>query len=81
MPAVRAHKRGVVAGMVDLNWNNLHGSLGDNFIFGEARFVAPRTVGRLPGRRIGADGSYGREDVYQSRRQTMRAAPPRPRRR
>jgi pyruvate/2-oxoglutarate dehydrogenase complex dihydrolipoamide dehydrogenase (E3) component len=44
MPAVLAHKRAVVAGMVDVNWNNLHGSLGDHFILGEARFVAPRTV-------------------------------------
>jgi len=39
-----ARKRAVVAGMVDLNWNTLHGSLGENFILGDARFVAPRTV-------------------------------------
>ncbi len=44
MPAVVAHKRAVVAGMVELNWKNLHGSLGRDFILGEARFVAPRTV-------------------------------------
>src|ERR1700689_712632 len=30
MPAVLAHKRSVVAGMVDVNWNNLHGALGDD---------------------------------------------------
>ncbi len=44
MPAVVAHTRAVVAGMVTLNWDNLHGALGDDFILGEARFVAPRTV-------------------------------------
>ena len=44
MPAVLAHKRAVVEGMVALNWDNLHGSLGDHFILGEARFVAARTV-------------------------------------
>ncbi len=44
MPAVRAHKRAVVAGMVGVNWDNLHGPLGDDFLLGEARFVAPRTV-------------------------------------
>lgn len=44
MPAVVAHKRGVVEGMVSLNWDNLHGALGDRFLLGEARFVAPRTV-------------------------------------
>jgi probable pyridine nucleotide-disulfide oxidoreductase len=49
MPDVLAHKRAVVAGMVDLNWNNLHGALGDNFIFGEARFISPRTVEVTPG--------------------------------
>jgi pyruvate/2-oxoglutarate dehydrogenase complex dihydrolipoamide dehydrogenase (E3) component len=48
MPDVLAHKRAVVAGMVDINWNNLHGPLGDNFIFGEARFIAPRTVSVRP---------------------------------
>ncbi len=44
MPAVVAHKRAVVEGMVALNWDNLHGALGEDFIFGEARFIAPRTV-------------------------------------
>jgi pyruvate/2-oxoglutarate dehydrogenase complex dihydrolipoamide dehydrogenase (E3) component len=44
MPAVLAHKRAVVEGMVALNWDNLHGALGEHFILGEARFVAPRTV-------------------------------------
>ncbi len=44
MPSVLAHTRAAVAGMVDLNWNNLHGALGDRFILGEARFVAPRTI-------------------------------------
>jgi pyruvate/2-oxoglutarate dehydrogenase complex dihydrolipoamide dehydrogenase (E3) component len=48
MSAVLAHKRAVVASMVDLNWSNLHGSLGDHFILGEARFVAPRTVDVQP---------------------------------
>lgn len=41
---VLAYKRAVVEGMVALNWDNLHGALGDDFILGEARFVAPRTV-------------------------------------
>jgi pyruvate/2-oxoglutarate dehydrogenase complex dihydrolipoamide dehydrogenase (E3) component len=44
MPGVLAHQRAVVKGMVDLNWNNLHGALGDRFILGEARFTAPRTI-------------------------------------
>jgi pyruvate/2-oxoglutarate dehydrogenase complex dihydrolipoamide dehydrogenase (E3) component len=48
MPSVRAYKRSVVAGMVELNWNNLHGTLGDRFILGQASFVAPRTVEVLP---------------------------------
>ena len=48
MAGVLAHKRAVVAGMVDLNWNNLHGALGDRFIIGEARFIAPRTVEVTP---------------------------------
>ena len=44
LAAVVSYKRAVVAGMVELNWNNLHGALGDNFILGEARFVGPRGV-------------------------------------
>jgi pyruvate/2-oxoglutarate dehydrogenase complex dihydrolipoamide dehydrogenase (E3) component len=48
LAGVLAHKRAVVSGMVDLNWSNLHGSLGDRFILGEARFVAPRTVDLCP---------------------------------
>ncbi len=48
MPAVRDHKRAVVAGMIEINWNNLHNPLGDNFILGEAKFVAPRTVEVTP---------------------------------
>ncbi len=48
MAGALAHKRAVVAGMVDLNWNNLHGALGDRFIIGEARFIAPRTVEVTP---------------------------------
>jgi pyruvate/2-oxoglutarate dehydrogenase complex dihydrolipoamide dehydrogenase (E3) component len=44
MPAVIAHERAVVDGMVALNWDNLHGALGEHFLLGEARFVAPRTV-------------------------------------
>jgi pyruvate/2-oxoglutarate dehydrogenase complex dihydrolipoamide dehydrogenase (E3) component len=48
MAGVLAHKRAVVSGMVDLNWNKLHGSLGDRFMLGEARFIAPRTVELYP---------------------------------
>jgi pyruvate/2-oxoglutarate dehydrogenase complex dihydrolipoamide dehydrogenase (E3) component len=48
MPGVLAHKRSIVAGMVDLNRDNLKGALGDSFILGEARFVAPRTVDVQP---------------------------------
>lgn len=48
MSGIIAYKRAVVAGMVELNWNNLHGSLGDNFILGDARFVARRTVDVRP---------------------------------
>ncbi|MBY0274134.1 FAD-dependent oxidoreductase [Candidatus Binatia bacterium] len=48
MPGVLARRRAVVDGMVDLNWNNLHGALGEHFILGEARFVAPRTVDVRP---------------------------------
>lgn len=44
MPAVIAHKRAVVDGMVAVNWDNLHGALGDDLLLGEARFVAPRTI-------------------------------------
>ncbi len=44
MAALLAHKRAVVARMVDVNRNNLHESLGERFMLGEARFVAPRTV-------------------------------------
>ncbi len=44
MAAVLAHKRAVVSGMVDLNWNNLHGTLGERLILGEARFSGPQTV-------------------------------------
>ena len=44
MAAVLAHKQSVVSGMVDLNWNNLHGALGDRLILGEARFTAAQTV-------------------------------------
>lgn len=35
--AVLAHKRAVVSAMVDLNWNNLHGALGERLMLGEAR--------------------------------------------
>lgn len=42
--AVIAFKRAVVDGMIALNWNTLHGALGEHFVLGEARFVAPRTV-------------------------------------
>ncbi|HEX8339644.1 MAG TPA: FAD-dependent oxidoreductase, partial [Tepidisphaeraceae bacterium] len=60
MPAVLAYKRAVVAGMVDVNWNTLHGALGENFILGDARFVAPRTIdvrpaGGGPTRRLAGD--------------------------
>lgn len=60
MPAVLAHKRAVVDGMIALNWDNLHGALGERFILGEARFVAPRTIevrpaGGGPLRRITGD--------------------------
>jgi pyruvate/2-oxoglutarate dehydrogenase complex dihydrolipoamide dehydrogenase (E3) component len=48
MPGVVAYKRGVVAGMVELNRNNLTNALGDRFILGEAKFVAPRTIEVLP---------------------------------
>ena len=41
MAAVLEYKKAVVAGMVALNWDNLHGSLGDNFILGEARICCP----------------------------------------
>ncbi len=44
LPHVMAHKRAVVDGMVGLNWDTLHGALGERFLLGEARFVAPRTV-------------------------------------
>ncbi|MDX2168288.1 MAG: FAD-dependent oxidoreductase [Deltaproteobacteria bacterium] len=44
MPAVVAHKRAVVDGMVALNWDTLHGALGDRLLLGEARFVGPRTA-------------------------------------
>jgi pyruvate/2-oxoglutarate dehydrogenase complex dihydrolipoamide dehydrogenase (E3) component len=44
MAAVLAHKRAVVSGMVDLNWNNLHGALGERLILGEARFSGAQTV-------------------------------------
>jgi pyruvate/2-oxoglutarate dehydrogenase complex dihydrolipoamide dehydrogenase (E3) component len=48
MPGVLAYKRRVVAGMVELNRNNLTNALGDRFILGEAKFVAPRTIEVLP---------------------------------
>jgi len=48
MRAVQTHRRAVVDGMVGLNWDNLHGALGDRFLLGEARFVAPRTVDVRP---------------------------------
>ncbi|HEY0009212.1 MAG TPA: FAD-dependent oxidoreductase, partial [Tepidisphaeraceae bacterium] len=46
--AVQAHKRAVVAGMVEDNWKNPHGALGDRFILGEARFIAPHVVEMEP---------------------------------
>lgn len=48
MPGVLAYKRAVVDGMVELNRDNLHGALGEHFILGEARFVAPRTIDVRP---------------------------------
>jgi probable pyridine nucleotide-disulfide oxidoreductase len=56
MADVLAHKRAVVEGMVGLNWNNLHCALGDRFILGDARFVAPRTISVRP-----ADGGPERQ--------------------
>jgi probable pyridine nucleotide-disulfide oxidoreductase len=44
LAAVVAYQRAVVARMVELNSNNLHGALGNNFILGEARFTGPRSV-------------------------------------
>jgi pyruvate/2-oxoglutarate dehydrogenase complex dihydrolipoamide dehydrogenase (E3) component len=55
MAGVLARTQAVVAGMVDVNWKNLHGGLGDRFILGEASFVAPRTVMVCP-----ANGGRGR---------------------
>jgi len=49
---VLANKRAVVSRVVDLVGNNMHESLGDRFILGEARFVAHRTVEVTP-----SDGS------------------------
>ena len=48
MPAVLARKRSVVAWAVDANRHRLRVALGDAFLLGEARFVAPRTVDVRP---------------------------------
>ncbi len=48
MADVLAHKAAVVAGMVEINSNNLFGALGNNFIFGEVRFVGQRTIQVTP---------------------------------
>ena len=55
MPAVLARTRAVVAAAVGVNQNLLRGSLGEHFVLGEARFVAPRTVEVRP-----ADGGPAR---------------------
>jgi pyruvate/2-oxoglutarate dehydrogenase complex dihydrolipoamide dehydrogenase (E3) component len=55
MASVIAYKRAVVAGMVEWNRKNLTNTLGDRFILGEARFVAPRTIEVCP-----ANGGRGR---------------------
>ena len=55
MAGVLAYKRSVVSGMVGLNWHNLHGALGEHFVFGDGRFVGPRTVDVRP-----ADGGAAR---------------------
>ena len=48
LAGVLANKRAVVSGVVDLVEKNMHESLGDRFILGEARFVAHRTVEVTP---------------------------------
>lgn len=48
MSGVLAYKRAVVAGMVELNWKNLHGTLGDRYVLGQATFVDPKTIDVVP---------------------------------
>jgi pyruvate/2-oxoglutarate dehydrogenase complex dihydrolipoamide dehydrogenase (E3) component len=73
LAGVLANKRAVVSGVVDLVENNMHESLGDRFILGEARFVAHRTVEVTP-----SDGSPRRRLFGEKVFVSLRAGPAMP---